>query len=229
MEGTFTEQLREFLTYANATFLLSGMATTLVLSVSGCVIGFLAGFGLAAVRKAGGRVPWIVRALVAVIVEAFRRVPFLVTLLIVFFAFQLAGGNVSVLVVGIVSVSLIATGYLSEIIRAGLDGVHPNQWDSAIVANFTYLQTLRYVIVPQAWRVILPPAFGFFLMFIKDSALASQIGVVELTYVGKVLNNKGYTPALAFGSILVLYFVLSYPLALLGRYLEFRLAQAKHR
>jgi polar amino acid transport system permease protein len=229
MEETFLEQLHEFLTYSNILFLLSGMATTLILSVTGCVLGCLAGFALAVIRKAGVRVPWLLRALVAVFVEASRRVPFLVTLFIVFFALQLSGVNASVLTVGIVSVSLIATGYLSEIIRSGLDGVHPNQWDSALAANFTYLQTLRYVIIPQAWKVIVPPAFGFFLMFIKDSALASQIGVVELTYVGKVLNNKGYTPALAFGSILILYFALSYPLSLIGRTLELRLARRKHR
>ena len=224
MESDFLGQLREFFSYPNVAFLVSGMATTLLLSLTGCAAGFLAGFVLAATRKAGRRVPAVLRIAAAVAVEAFRRVPFLVTLLVVFFAFQLAGADVSVLVVGIVSVSLIATGYLSEIIRAGIDEVHPNQWDSAAAANFTYLQTLRYVVMPQAWRVILPPAFAFFLMFIKDSALASQIGVVELTYVGKVLNNKGYTPALAFGSVLVLYFVLSYPLARLGGMLERRFA-----
>ncbi|MEO7243350.1 MAG: amino acid ABC transporter permease [Variovorax sp.] len=229
MENDFLQQVRGFFSYANVVFLMSGMATTLLLSLTGCVVGFLAGFTLAATRKAGHRLPAALRIAATIAVEAFRRVPFLVTLLIVFFAFQLAGANVSVLVVGIVSVSLIATGYLSEIIRAGIDEIHPAQWDSAAAANFTYLQTLRYVVMPQAWRVILPPAFAFFVMFLKDSALASQIGVVELTYVGKVLNNKGYTPALTFGSVLVLYFVLSYPLSRLGRALERRLAQTQHR
>jgi polar amino acid transport system permease protein len=106
--------------------------------------------------------------------------------------------------------------------------VHPNQWDSAAVANFTLLQTLRLVVIPQAWKVVLPPAFGFFLLFIKDSALASQIGLVELTYAGRALNNRGFAPILSFGSILLLYFALSYPLTLLGRRLEARLAGSRH-
>ena len=64
---------------------------------------------------------------------------------------------------------------------------------------------------------------------IKDTALASQIGVIELTYAGKVLNNKGFSAALVFGTLLVLYFVISYPLARIGARLEARLAYARHR
>jgi len=85
------------------------------------------------------------------------------------------------------------------------------------------------VVIPQAWKTILPPAFAFFLLFLKDSALASQIGVVELTYAGKVLNNRGFAPSLTFGTILVLYFALSYPLMRLGRLMEQRLARPRHR
>ena len=95
--------------------------------------------------------------------------------------------------------------------------------------NFTYLETLRYVIVPQAWKVMLPPAFSFFVLFIKDTALASQIGVIELTYAGKVLNNKGFSAALVFGTLLILYFLISYPLARLGAHLEAKLARPRHR
>jgi polar amino acid transport system permease protein len=126
-------------------------------------------------------------------------------------------------------VCVIATAYLSEIVRAGLDSVHRNQWDGAAVANFSLWQTLRLVVIPQAWKLVLPPAFGFFLLFIKDSALASQIGLLELTYAGRALNNRGFSPLLVFGSILLLYFALSYPMTRLGRHLEARLARPRHR
>ena len=64
--------------------------------------------------------------------------------------------------------------------------------------------------------MILPPAFAFVVMFIKDTALASQIGVVELTFARQMLNNRGFSAVLVFGTILVLYFILSYPLSRLG-------------
>ena len=94
--------------------------------------------------------------------------------------------------------------------------------------NFSLLQSIRYVVLPQAWKMILPPSFGFFVMFIKDTALASQIGVIELTYAGKVLNNKGFSAILVFGTILILYFAVSYPLSRFGHYLEKRLAPSRH-
>ena len=154
--------------------------------------------------------------------------PFLVTLMLVFFAFQLSGRS-AVFWVAALSVCLIASAYLSEIIRAGFESVHQNQWDAAAGMNFGLLASIRHVVLPQAWRVILPPAFGFFVLFIKDTALASQIGVIELTFAAKVLNNKGFSAALVFGTILVVYFAISYPLGCLGAALEGRLAPSRHR
>jgi polar amino acid transport system permease protein len=67
------------------------------------------------------------------------------------------------------------------------------------------------------------------VLFIKDTALASQIGVVELTYSAKVLNNKGFSAALTFGVVLLLYYMISYPLARFGAWLENKIAISKHR
>jgi polar amino acid transport system permease protein len=164
-----------------------------------------------------------------VFTEAFRRIPFLVTLMLVFFAFQAVKLDISMFTVALFSVCLIATAFITEIVRAGLDSVHRNQWDAAAAMNFTYIETLRYIVVPQAWKVMLPPAFSFFVLFIKDTALASQIGVVELTFAGKVLANKGFPAALTFGTILVLYFLLSWPLARFGRWMEVKLAPTRTR
>ena len=81
------------------------------------------------------------------------------------------------------------------------------------------------MILPQAWKVILPPAFAFFVMFIKDTSLASQVGVLELTQAGKYFNNNGYSAIFSYGTILVIYFILSYPLTRLGWWMEAMLQQ----
>jgi polar amino acid transport system permease protein len=70
--------------------------------------------------------------------------------------------------------------------------------------------------------------FGYFVLFIKDTALASQAGVLELTQAGKILNTKGFSAFLVFGAVLLLYFVISYPLARLGGLLEHRLGAPRH-
>jgi polar amino acid transport system permease protein len=229
MWARIVEEAPAFFSYYNVIFLLQAMAATFALSAAGCLIGFLAGFVLAVSRQSTSRLLLVPRLAGMLFVQLFRRTPFLVTLMIVFFFFQLLKVDVSVFTVALVSVCLIATAFIAEIIRGGFESVHANQWDTAASMNFTLLQTLRYVIVPQAWRIILPPTFSFFILFIKDTALASQIGVVELTYAGKVLNNKGFSAALVFGSILVLYFLISWPLAKGGAWMEKRLATARNR
>lgn len=221
-------ELPEFFSYYNMLFLAQAALATVALSAIGSIAGALVGLGLALARLT--RVWWLapLRWLAILLTELFRRIPFLVTLMLVFFAFQLSGFDLPLFAVAVIAVFLIAAAYLSEIIRGGLESVHKNQWDAAAAMNFSMLETVRYVVLPQAWRVILPPAFAFFVMFIKDTALASQIGVIELTYAGKVLNNKGFSAALVFGTLLVLYFAISYPLARLGARLEVRLARARH-
>jgi polar amino acid transport system permease protein len=218
-----------FFTYYTAVFLLQALLTTFALTACGCAVGVVIGTALTVLRRTSSAALLPLRAVSILFVELFRRIPFLVTLLLVFYATQVSGMDLSLFAIAVLSVCLIASAYIAEIVRAGFDSVHANQWDSAAVGNFRLLQTLWLIIIPQCWRVILPPAFGFFLLFVKDSALASQIGVVVLTYAGKALNNRGFMPLLSFGSILVLYFALSYPLTVLGQQMERRLARPRSR
>jgi polar amino acid transport system permease protein len=223
------EEIPSFLGYYNIIFLLQALLATFLLSAIGCAVGSVIGFLLAISRRSRSLPLLPIRAATVLFTEIFRRVPFLVTLMLIFFVFQVAKLDISTFAVAVICVSLIATAFIAEIIRSGLDSVHHNQWDAAATLNLSMAQTLRYVIMPQAWKIILPPVFSFFILFIKDTALASQIGVVELTYAGKVLNNKGFSALLTFGSILVLYFILSYPLSRLGAWMETRLAPSRNR
>lgn len=221
------EELPQFFGYYNVIFLVKAAATTLYLSAVGCSLGLMLGFSIAIIRVTRGNSLIPARFLSISYVEFFRRIPFLVTLMVVFFFYQAIDLDVSVFTVALTAVCLIATSYTAEIVRSGLESVNIMQWEAAESMNFTLGQTLRTVILPQAWKVILPPAFSFFILFIKDTALASQIGVIELTYSAKVLNNKGFSAALVFGSVLFLYFVISYPLARFGGWMEKKLAVSK--
>jgi len=229
MLNNLIQELPEFFTYYNILFLLQALLTTFLLSALGCIVGSVLGFALAVGRNATGKMSYLLRIPLATFTEIFRRVPFLVTLMLVFFVFQILDFKLSMFSVALVTVCLIGTAFISEIVRSGFESVHQNQWDAAFAMNFSYLQALRFVIIPQAWKVILPPIFSFFILFIKDTALASQIGVLELTYAGKVMNNKGFSATLVFGTILIMYFMLSYPLARFGQRLEKRLATTGNR
>jgi polar amino acid transport system permease protein len=229
MSAPAAAQIPQLFSYYDVRLLLLGFAATFVLALIGCFAGFVMGFLVAVLRMTRSPPMAPVRAVMFAYCMLFRRVPFLVTLMLVFFVGQAINANLSTFSVALISICLIAAAYLGEIVRSGLESVHINQWDAARTLNFSYLETLRYVILPQAWRVILPPSFGFFVMFIKDTALASQIGVMELTSAGKVLSNKGFAAALVYGTVLMLYFLMSYPLSRLGKRMEKKFAATRNR
>jgi polar amino acid transport system permease protein len=218
------EEAPRFFNYYNMIFILQAMGATLLMTVVGCVVGFTIGLPIAAIRQTTSWWLLPLRFLVILYVEIFRRIPFLVILFIVLFAVQVGVPNASLYLIAVISICLLSTAFLSEIIRAGLESVPRQQVEAAEALNFGPIRTLFTVILPQSWRIILPPAIAFMVMFIKDTSLASQMGVVELTFTGKMLVNRGFSPILGFGVILVCYFALSYPLSRLGAYLEKRLA-----
>jgi polar amino acid transport system permease protein len=217
-------ELPAFLTWYNAAFLMTALLNTLLLSVVGCVVGTFLGLLLALVRSSSLRRMAVPRACAFAFTEFFRRVPPLVVLMLAFFTAGLSRVELTLFQVALIGLSLVATASLAEIVRGGVASVHPNQWDSAAALNFGYLRSFFTVILPQASTVIIPPALSFMLLFIKDTAFASQLGTLELTYAGKVLTTKGFSAALSYGSVLTLYFVLSYALARLGSWLENRIA-----
>ena len=167
------EEAPRFFTYYNLIFLGQAAMTTLALTAVGCLGGFFFGFMMAAVRQTRSGLAWPLRALAFLVTELFRRIPFLVTLFIFFYTFEVLDLNLSVFWVATTAVVVIAAAFIAEIVRAGFESVHQNQWDAAAAMNFSLPMTLRYVVLPQAWKVILPPAFSFFILFIKDTALAS--------------------------------------------------------
>ena len=223
------EEAPRFFNHYTILFLLQAMGRTLGLTLGGCAFGFVFGLAVAALRQS--RAEWLmpVRALGIAYVEIFRRIPFLVILFIVVFAVQAVSNDVSLFAIALVAICLVATAFMSEIIRAGLESVPRQQVEAAAVLNFGFWRTLLTVQLPQAWRVILPPGFAYVVMFIKDTSLASQMGVLELTFTGKVLMNRGFSPFLIYGAVLCCYFILSYPLSRLGAYLEVRLASPRSR
>ncbi|MBT8078388.1 MAG: amino acid ABC transporter permease, partial [Gammaproteobacteria bacterium] len=167
-----------------------------------------------------------VRWVAVAYVEIFRRIPFLVILFIVLFVIEPLMPGTSLFGIATVSVCLLSTAFLSEVIRAGIESVPAPQVESARTLNFNWLQIQISVVLPQSWKVILPPTAAFIVMFIKDTSLASQLGVIELTFAGKMLVNRGFSPVLGFGAILICYFALSYPLSRLAARLEKRLANS---
>jgi len=221
------DQAGGLMTADNVAFIAQAMGRTLSMTLIGCVFGFAFGLVLALTRRS--TLAWLApaRILSSAYVELFRRIPFLVILFVVLFGIQLVAPRASLFTVAIVSICLLAAALLSETIRAGLNSVPYQQVEAAAALNLGYRDTLIYVVFPQAWRVMLPPAVACVVMLIKDTALASYMGIAELTFSAKVLTTRGVPAATGFAVILMCYFAMSYPLMRLGAYLERRLQRRR--
>lgn len=224
MLDTLKEQAPLFFNYHNVVFILEAMGRTLGMTIIGCTVGFVIGSLIALLRHSKYKPLLPLRLVAIAYVETFRRIPFLVILFIVLFVIEPLLPGTSLFGIATVSVCLLSTAFLSEVIRAGIESVPEQQVEGARTLNFSWLQMQVNIVLPQSWKVILPPAAAFMVMFIKDTSLASQLGVIELTFAGKMLVNRGFSPVLGFGAILVCYFALSYPLSRFAAYLEKRLA-----
>ena len=217
------EQAGMFFTWPNLGYWGRAMITTLTMAALGCGFGFIFAFLLVYFRTWPLKAMIPVRIILTLYVEVFRRIPFLVLTFLVLFGTRGFGFRFSLFSVACLTILLISTAYIAEIIRAGFESIHPNQWEAAAVLNFGRFKTIFGVIAPQSWPLIIPPAFSYFVMFVKETSLTSQIGALELMSAGKYFNSIGISPLLAFGTCLSLYFALSYPLTLLGHRIEKKL------
>ena len=223
MLDRLAEELPRFFTWGNVVLLGEAMGITLSMTLVGCVLGFAFAFIIAFTRQVPGIVTLPLRMAAILFVEVFRRIPFLVVLFLVLFFIQAVARGTSLFTVAVVSICIYSTAYIADIIRGGFESVPRQQIEAARAMNFSHLQILGSIIVPQSWPVILPPAVAFMVGFIKDTSLVSQIGVFELTFRARELNNMGFSGILVFGFIAFLYFVISYPLTRWGQWLEKRL------
>ncbi|NKB26189.1 MAG: ABC transporter permease subunit [Rhodobacteraceae bacterium] len=204
--------------------LLEAAGLTLGMTIMGCLIGFGLAFVLVFLRQTPGKWWFPLRLICILYVEVFRRIPFIVVVYLVLFFIQTVTPNASLFTIAVIAICLYAVAYTADIIRGGLESVPQTQVEAAQVMNLSRLQINLMVVLPQAWPVIIPPAIAFAVSFIKDTALVSQVGVFELAFRGKELNNQGFSGILVFGTIALCYFILSFPLSLLGQHLEKRLA-----
>jgi polar amino acid transport system permease protein len=208
MQFTDWDILRNLLLAARWTLLLS-----LIAFLGGGTVGLL----LTLLRSLRHNI--FVR-LIQLYVELFQGTPLLMQLFLFFFGLSLLGIEVSAWLAAILSLTLYSSAYFHDIWRGCIESLPKGQWEACRTLGLTYLQTMRYVIFPQAMRIAIAPTVGFSVQIVKGTALASIIGFVELTKAGTMLNNATFQPFKVFAMVAVLYFAICFPLSLLARRLE---------
>jgi polar amino acid transport system permease protein len=156
-------------------------------------------------------------------VTLFRGTPLFVQLLIVYFALPDALGiTLSPITAGIITLGLNSTAYLAEIIRAGINAIDPGQWDAAFILGYHRKDTLRYIILPQAIRNVLPAITNEFATLIKESSILVMIGVPELIKVSKDIVARNLNPMEIYLMTAAMYLIMTASVAYATKYLEGR-------
>ena len=186
------------------------------------------GLVIAIMRNLPGPVFFPVRLVTTVYVDVFRALPGVLVIYILGFGIPglgLAGVPIEPFFYAVVALTLIYSAYVSEVYRAGIDSIHPSQTAAARSLGLSRIQSLRYVVLPQAVRRVIPPLLNDFIGLQKDTVLVSYIGVVEIfrqSYI-KQAGNFNFTPYLATALV---FLVVTIPLA---RLTDLLIARDKRR
>ncbi|MDD6361429.1 MAG: amino acid ABC transporter permease [Christensenellaceae bacterium] len=210
-------------------WILQGVGYTLLVSIIGTVIGLLIGLLIGVYRtmpdpknkylkilkRAGD---WLLSAYV----EIFRGTPMMVQAMVIFWGFALLNGGqtLNVVFAGLLIVSINTGAYMAEIVRGGIISVSKGQFEGAQAIGMTHFQTMRYVVIPQALRNILPSVANEFVINIKDTSVLNVIGFTELYFQAKSIVSINYQTFATYLLVAVIYFILTFSITRILRLIE---------
>ncbi|APT44848.1 amino acid ABC transporter permease [Bacillus safensis] len=201
-------------------YLMDGLQTTLYIFVVAIILGFIIGLIVALFRLSPFK---ILNFIALVFVNAIRGTPFIVQLFFIYFGLNtLEFISLDRVPAGIITVAINAGAYFSEIIRAGIQSIDKGQTEAARSLGFTGGQNMRFIVLPQAFRRMLPAITNQAIISLKDTSLLSIIGIADIMQRGQVQASPTFDPLNVWLIVGVIYFVIIYLLSLLASYAERR-------
>lgn len=209
-------------------WLLAGIRVTLMLTAGAWVLAFMVGTVLAVLRATGFRpAVW----LISVFVEIHQNIPLLVQILFWYFAMpqilpeawrEWLNRNNSEFILAMIAIALCHAAYISEALRSGLRAVPATQYEAGRSFGFNYIQTMSYIVVPQALRLAIPPLVNHSLLLFKNTSIAMAIGVHELTYQTRQIDSDTFRTFEIFLVATGIYLLLSFIIMAAGNLAERR-------
>ena len=218
----------EILTVDNLIYLLKGAMVSLSMAALSLLIGLIFGVLGASAKISRNR---FLRILGNIYVEVIRGTPMLLQIMLIFnvvpiMITQITGNvfRMNYFLIGVVAMSINSGAYTTELIRSGINGIDKGQWEACETLGLSRWQTMRLVILPQAFKRIVPPLISEFITLIKDSSLVSIIGLVELLNSAKVLGNQYYEFMSPYCLAGVYYLVMTLTISYIAKKIERKLA-----
>lgn len=208
------------LIWDNISILLQGAVITIQITVMAVGCGFFIGMIAALANLSRFR---IVRLLVKCYVELFRGTPLLVQIFMIYFALPMViGQSINPYVAAVTACSINSGAYVSEIFRAGIQSIDKGQMEAGRSLGLTWGQTMRYIVMPQAFKAIIPPLGNEFIAMMKDTSLVSVIGFEELTRRGQLIIARTYGSFEIWTAVAIIYLIMTLSISQLVAFLERR-------
>lgn len=200
--------------------LLMGAGVTIEITAFSVAIGFFIGLFVGIARISQFK---ILRIMAAVYVDCIRGTPLLVQIFLIYFALPMAiGQRVEPFIAAVAACGINSGAYVSEIFRAGIQAIDVGQMEAGRSLGLTWWQTMRFIILPQAFKNILPPLGNEFIAMLKDSSLVSVIGFEELTRRGQLIIAQTYGSFEIWMTVAVLYLIMTMAISRIVAFLEKR-------
>lgn len=202
-------------------FILGAARWTIALSLIAFAGGAVGGLLVALARTSDNK---LLSAAATVFVQVFQGTPLLLQLFLIFFGAPVLGIDINPWVAAGAALILNTSAFLGEIWRGSIQAIPRGQWEAAEALGLHYVSRMRDVVLPQAFKIALPPTVGYMVQVIKGTSLAAIIGFAEVTRSGQIINNATFQPLLVFSVVAAIYFALCWPLSLLAARMERRRA-----
>mgnify|MGYP006295939195 FL=1 len=201
-------------------FLLKGAGMTIKITAFAVLFGIVLGtiLGLARVSKSK-----LLKSLAKAYIEFFRGTPLLIQLFILYYGLPSLGIKLPPYLAAVLGLGLNSGAYVGEIVRSGINSINKGQMEAARSLGMSYPEAMRYVILPQAIKRVIPPLGNEFIALLKDSSLVSVIAVKDLTRQSRLIISRNYRSFLILISAAVIYFCMTFILTRLVNYAERRL------
>ncbi len=202
----------------NLPLLLQGALVTVKITAFSVAAGFIIGM-LASIANLSSFK--LLRWLVRIYVDVVRGTPMLVQIFLIYFALpQIIGQRIDPFIAAVTACSLNSGAYMSEIFRAGIQSINKGQMEAGLSLGLSWAQTMRYIVMPQALKAIIPPLGNEFIAMLKDSSLVSVIGFEELMRRGQLIIAKTYASAEIWTAVAIIYLVMTQVISYFIAYLE---------
>jgi polar amino acid transport system permease protein len=200
-------------------YLIMAAQWTVLLSLIAFAGGVLVGLPLALMRVSPSQA---LRIIAGGYIQLIQGTPLLILLFLTYFGLGILGYKLVPLVAAGLALTLYAAAFLGEIWRGCIEAVPRTQWEASDCLGLDRFQQYVHVVLPQAFRMAIPPTVGFMVQIVKNTSLASVVGFVELARAGQIVNNSTFEPFIIFCIVAAIYFAMCYPLSLASRFLERR-------